>query len=582
MSVQPDSPAAIAAAQAQEQVDACLDAGQNFRLEAGAGAGKTYSLVQALKRLITERGTAMMQAGQQVACITFTEIARDEIAQEIEKHPAILVETIHAFSWGFMAQFQKPLRDMVAGLTDRQEKIQEGGGLGSKRIEYNLGFFGVDEDKITLNHDDIPRFMGVFLAQPKFRKLLAQRFPVIFIDEYQDTDRHFMAAVSEHFFQADEGPLIGLFGDHWQTIYRGEFDLAEFPNVEGINKGANFRSASAIVEALNQLRPELPQQISDPNSVGEARFYYANAYNGPRTDTSHSKGDVPDDVAKQLTRTLLDRLQAEGWDLAPDKTKILMLTHNALAAEQGYPSIARIFERNEAFAKKEDALIAFLADTLEPMFEAYKERCYGEMFRILGGAPPIRSHADKTSWRSDMDELARLRELGTIGNVLDHLKQSRRPRLPDKILHREEMLERIGSEVVDGEEKFVTRHRQLREVAYNEVIELVRFLNGSTPFATQHSVKGAEFDNVLVILGGGWNHYNWPQFFELMETKAINKKNEKGYHRARNLFYVAISRPKHRVAVLATQTLSPKALAAISRLFGANNVHDLVAEGALD
>lgn len=45
-----------------------------------------------------------------------------------------------------------------------------------------------------------------------------------------------------------------------------------------------------------------------------------------------------------------------------------------------------------------------------------------------------------------------------------------------------------------------------------------------TAFATQHSVKGAKFENVLVILGGGRNHYNWPQLFELLHTRAVNKK----------------------------------------------------------
>ena len=37
-----------------------------------------------------------MHAGQQVACITYTEVARNEIAQEIEEHPAILVNTSRA------------------------------------------------------------------------------------------------------------------------------------------------------------------------------------------------------------------------------------------------------------------------------------------------------------------------------------------------------------------------------------------------------------------------------------------------------------------------------------------------------
>jgi len=179
-----------------------------------------------------------------------------------------------------------------------------------------------------------------------------------------------------------------------------------------------------------------------------------------------------------------------------------------------------------------------------------------------------------------MDQLNKLRTNGTVGEVLDHLKQTQRPHLSDRVMRREEELARLAGEPIPEESTSLARHNELRSVRYSEVIELVKFVEGSTPFATQHSVKGAEFENVLVVLGGGWNHYNWPQLLELLETQAITDKNTKGYHRARNLFYVSVSRPKKRLAVLATQTLSPKALAAASRLFGSENVEGLVGMAA--
>jgi superfamily I DNA/RNA helicase len=82
-----------------------------------------------------------------------------------------------------------------------------------------LGRFGVDDKRVTLAHDDIPLYMSQLLAKPKFRILFQQQFPIVFIDEYQDTDRGFMTATTDHFFTPKVGPLIGLFGDHWQTIY---------------------------------------------------------------------------------------------------------------------------------------------------------------------------------------------------------------------------------------------------------------------------------------------------------------------------------------------------------------------------
>lgn len=178
-----ENPALVAAQEAQRKINEALDAGYSFRLEAGAGAGKTYSLVAALKKLIDERGSMLVRTGKKVACITYTEVARNEIAQEIEDHPAILVDTIHGFCWAFIRQFQKAIRDLVSEIDDKKEKIELGGGIGSQLVEYDLGFFSVDEKRITLNHDDIPELMAMLLAKEKFQMLFSEQFPVIFIDE---------------------------------------------------------------------------------------------------------------------------------------------------------------------------------------------------------------------------------------------------------------------------------------------------------------------------------------------------------------------------------------------------------------
>jgi len=569
-----DNPALIAAEEAQRKIDDALDAGQSFRLEAGAGAGKTYSLVAALKRLIEEQGTTLVRHGQKVACITYTEVARNEIAQEIEEHPAILVNTIHGFSWAFLSPFQKTLRELLGEMEDKKEKIEQGGGIGSKSVEYDMGFFGVDENRISLSHDDIPNMMAKLLQKEKFRQIFSQQFPVIFIDEYQDTHRQFMEAITEYFLKPATGPLVGLFGDHWQTIYRSEYELAKYP-IKEIAKGSNFRSVPAIVNVLNKLRPELRQEVHNPEAKGEARFFHTNNYKGERTNDRHSKEDLLSDMTRQTRIALMERLEAEGWDLS--KTKVLMLTHNVLAAEQGYPGIVEVFNgRNDLFAKKEDPVIKFFAENVEPMCKAYCASRYGDMFRIYGSAPAITQHQDKASWRRDMDILRTLREEGTIGQVIDHLKTTRRPSPPDRVLRRDEELNSLDGVPVPEGASALKRYSKLRDVPYKEVIEIAKFIEKQTAFATQHSVKGAEFENVLVVLGGGWNHYNWPLLLELIKTKALTEKNTKGFYRARNLFYVSLSRPMVRLAVLATQTMSVKALESVEELFGSENVEGLI------
>lgn len=566
------SPAILAAQQAQARLDKCLSNSQNFRLEAGAGAGKTYSLVTALKKIIAESGSELMHAGQQVACITYTEVARQEIANEIEEHPAILVNTIHGFGWAFISRFQKSLRELIAAHAPYKEAIEAAGGLHEQQVDYNLGFFGVDEKRITLSHDDVPRFLAAMLANAKFKRIFKSLYPVLFIDEYQDTNPLVMSALTDHFFTAGDGPITGLFGDHWQTIYGKEHALLDLPNVEGIDKGSNFRSVPVIVDVLNRLRPELVQEVNNLDGQGEARFFHTNGFSGARVDSRNGKQELPEDAHAAAIKRVRQTLQNEGWDFDPARTKILMLTHNSIAAERGYPNIARIFDRNEAFAKKEDAVIAFLADTVEPSCAAYKAGNFGEMFRLMGGIPTIRKTADKAQWRADMDALIALRDAGTIGEVIDHLKGTRRPRLSDRVVHQEDDIAKLGPKPTEDEPKSLKRYRELRNVSYRELIAVTEFINGFTPFATQHSVKGAEFENVLVILSGGWNHYNWPQFLELLATGKITDKNTGGFHRCRNLFYVAISRPKKRLAVLATQALGTEAIQAATRLFGESHV----------
>jgi len=573
------SPAVIAAQKAQARLEESLTASKNFRLEAGAGAGKTYSLVAALKKIIAERGLALMHAGQQVACITYTEVARREIANEIEEHPAILVDTIHGFGWSFIGRFQKTLRKLIAAQESRQEAIELAGGVANQQVEYSYGFFGIDEERITLHHDDVPRFLGDMLANPKFQQIFASLYPILFIDEYQDTDPLVMNALSKHFFEPGHGPITGLFGDHWQTIYRKDYELIDYPNVEGIDKGSNFRSVPVIVDVLNRLRPELTQEVDDVEAKGEARFFHCNGFTGERVDSRNGKQELPKAALAQSIERVKQTLAGDGWDFDPARTKILMLTHNVIAAERGYPTLADIYEFKDDLVKKQDATIAFLADTVEPICVAYLAGNYGEMFRLMGGIPTIRKAADKAQWRTDMDELIALRESGTISQILDHLKTSKRPRLSDRVSGREDEITRLGAEATEDEPKSLKRHRQVRAVPYREIVALVEFINGFTPFATQHSVKGTEFENVLVILSGGWNHYNWPKFLELLTTGKVTEKDKGGFFRARNLFYVAVSRPKKRLAVLATQALNENALAAATHLFQEQNVVAVALDG---
>ena len=81
-----DSPAEVASRKALEAVYHCLDTGQSFRLEAGAGAGKTYSLVAALKRLIATKSRSYPRRGQQIASLSRRLLPDNELLCASPRH----------------------------------------------------------------------------------------------------------------------------------------------------------------------------------------------------------------------------------------------------------------------------------------------------------------------------------------------------------------------------------------------------------------------------------------------------------------------------------------------------------------
>jgi len=133
------NPAEEAAQRALDSVYTCIRERTSFRLEAGAGAGKTYSLVKALRFIIKEQGVKLQRQHQQVACITYTNVATDEILSRIDSHPAVLASTIHAFCWSLIKGFQPFLRLKLPEISGWSERLEEVGGIGQRRVDYDLG-----------------------------------------------------------------------------------------------------------------------------------------------------------------------------------------------------------------------------------------------------------------------------------------------------------------------------------------------------------------------------------------------------------------------------------------------------------
>ncbi len=571
------NPAEEASQRALDEVYGCLERKESFLVEAGAGAGKTYTLVKALRFLMDRYQHILPKRHQKIACITFTNVAKDEIDGRTDRSPLIYCNTIHAFCWSLISGFQRQLRERLPQVQHWPDRIAEVGELGERAVEYDLGRRSINDRRVSIHHDDVLILTIGLMDNAKFRRILTDKYPIVLIDEYQDTNAGWIDSIKNHFLGREGSPQFGFFGDHWQKIYGDGCGKIQHPALTVIGKEANFRSVSTVVDCLNRMRPELPQFVVDPNEKGSVRIFHTNTWAGDRKTGGHWGGDLPSEAADRALQSVTGRLAEDGWDLSPKSTKVLMLTHRVLAGKQGYPSIPVVFAFNESFTNKEHPHIAFFADALEPACEAYLSQKYGEMFRALDSkVPAIRAQADKKKWSDAMNKLIELREGGTVGDVVDHLFSVRRPRVPDAVERRERELREFDPDAGEEMPRVLKELIDLRAVQYQEIVALCRYLSGHSPFETKHGVKGAEFENVLVVVGRGWNRYNFNEMLELARDDAhVPANKQAAYERNRNLFYVTCSRPKRRLAVLFTQELSAAAMQTISNWFGADTIEAL-------
>jgi len=112
-------------------------------------------------------------------------------------------------------------------------------------------------------------------------------------------------------------------------------------------------------------------------------------------------------------------------------------------------------------------------------------------------------------------------------------------------------------------------YNRVKDVRFSEFQNLYKYLEGQTPFSTQHKTKGSEFDNVLVILDNGrWNDYNFEYLFLNRGTQSVLERTQK-------IFYVCCTRAKENLAVF-YHNPSAQVIAKAKEWFGEENVIDIL------
>lgn len=541
-----------------------LQKGESFRVEAGAGSGKTYSLNKVIEWIQNNKLSEYVQKKQNVVCITYTNAAVDVILERLPKNSFILPSTIHSFAWNAIKQYQSFLIDVITN--DNSFSVEEGDFYEIHEIAYTLGYRYKENGILYLYHDDVLNLFCKLLDNRKFRRLFSSNYPLILIDEYQDSYKPIIDRFIKYFISKGESPQFGFFGDAWQTIYQSNnaCGLIEDDNLKVIRKGSNFRSAPRIVDLLNMLRPDLPQTSAINDFQGEVYAIICEDYQGIRRRDRNFKDDLP---IEELRLRLDEVIKKISQQIAPEKLKVLMITHKILAAQQGYEKLLSIL--NNGLRNKEDPFLLFFMNTVEPIYQALNTSNMHLLFETLGIQKyPITKKSEKSKWKSLQKQLEEARSKTAI-DVVEIIAKTELIPIPPQIKKWYRIYYNEPSILYSND----TTIKSFLDLDYQQFVSAINFLYPEEIFSTEHGSKGEEYDNVLFVISKGWNQYQF-EIYAPMITKSMSISNKKlaAFERNRNLFYVCCSRAKKRLFFFVTVPINPEFQSFLIDLVGEKNI----------
>ncbi len=600
-----------------------IENNKNFLLSGGAGSGKTYSLIQTINLIKS------LYNNKSIACITYTNVAVNEIKNRVIDNRNLEVLTIHDFLWKNIKKYQKELKKCIIQLiNDGQIKFSDEDIQQNFFDDMNIQYKEyLDIKKGIISHDEV-----ILVANKMYKEykilcdILKDKYDFILVDEYQDTNKLVVEILLDFLNKSSKNNIIGFYGDSMQAIYSdGVGDLnnyVENGKIVEIQKKQNRRNPMLVIELANKIRgdgliQEPSEDLKAPNmengkiKVGETKFIYSENF------IEYEK--------------LKNNKIFHDWDFEDsENTKELDLTHNLIANRAGFSKLMEIYDKDPILKLKQELVRKIGKDNINedctfeeilnkyPQFEikvkAIKEdKSVSLLYNLVKDKPfkkVKKMYFSKDSLIDDkklsVEEIETkgrkrdilINQLFKIQNLIvlyenkkfnDFIRKTDftidsindKKKINERILMLKEKQNKTIEEVINMADKlniclkddkfksFINSNEYLYErvkkLKYIEFQNLFNYIEGYTPFSTQHKVKGSEFKNVLVILdNGNWKQYN----FEYLFTES---GNEKVLKRTQKIFYVCCTRAKERLYVYYCMP-SPKVIDRAKEWFGEDNV----------
>ncbi|KER01136.1 AAA family ATPase [Photorhabdus temperata] len=561
---------------------------RSFIMKAGAGSGKTTSLIKGLSSVIQMHGNKLRKARQRVACITYTEIAAAEIWRDVSNDPLIHVSTIHSFMWLLAKPFQNDIRAWVSvRILEKIEALEEKRSTygprvqqrtkdkdarelerlhrQSERISTVKSFrYGIGSDYIKgiLGHDDILKLVPHLIAErPLFRTLLARQFPFVFVDESQDTTAEVVEALKTVESEPGVSLCLGFFGDPMQRIYATGTGLVEAkPTWVDIPKPENFRCSSKVLDLANAIRRDgddlvqVPGQRLGPDGIIPTPEGSAHLFILPADDTRDiNLIRVREWMAMQ---TGDDHWQRGGDD--QERVKLLVIVHQMAAKRLGFGDLYTALNSKTPSAFKDGFLdgsawpISPCVKFLIPIAIAHTEGQHLEVMQLIRKYSPLLDK-DYLIKVSVAERLKEIRELVayiaagiagdsgiTIGELLKRVHAAELLLLDPRLVSYldpgasvptpSEPEERLGNnddQEDDESDKEMASMDAFLACPASQLLAYQTYISERSPFWTQQGIKGAEFKRVLVVLDDAESTHFQFSYEKYLGLKPLSDADQK-------------------------------------------------------
>ena len=562
---------------------------RNYFLFAGAGSGKTRTLVEVLRRMTGvvqhEKGGQLARRlrmyGRSIRVVTYTKNAVAVINGRLGDNDLVGVSTIHAFCWELISGFNDDIRAALVAVKQAQLEKETAEAAAKPRGITPAKQRDLDEIKADI---EAFKLTDVFIYHPDrethgagalahkhvldatawllrhrttLQTILKDRHPIILIDESQDTMKGMLDALMSFAEPRGSGLTLGLLGDHRQRIYTdGHLDLPSLVPASWATPELqmNHRSQRRIVTLINRIwEAELEGRTQPANGVeqhprtekagGVVRLFVG--------DTSRS----PEDKAAGERWCAGQMRQASGSDAwSRGQYQLLALEHKLVATRgsflDAYSAMVLIDPNSAAPTgsgeNKGPTAVQMLLNEL-----AQLEACVGadgaidelkatEVFRCFGRLENMPAHEVERAKRSDemLQAISAFAAASAYPGAT--VEQVLTPVLGANLF---EVDHRLSEAFADkspappaparGEEE--SKKDRIRRgwcalfaTPWSQLQKYRTYLAGNSVLATHQVVKGSEFLHVMVVMDdklAGGNQISYDKIFGGVQLSKSDREN---------------------------------------------------------